>query len=182
MKSLRDEICLTAGDGGGFHFIRGSTPRISSERARISSPQVNSFSPTPLPSYLNARFGSESSQKSKPNGLDFLSIAKAMAYHRRKAYIITQQRASHQPQAVSAFAMMIARKEHGFPRAPFCHLLLHKRNACAILRERVHGEGIAERVARVIGDFGKAVACNVGVVSLVRENELNEIALCSVFA
>ena len=33
MKSLRDEICLAAGDGGGFNFILGGTPKISSERS-----------------------------------------------------------------------------------------------------------------------------------------------------
>ncbi len=33
MKSLRDEICLTAGDKGGFNFILGGTPKISSELA-----------------------------------------------------------------------------------------------------------------------------------------------------
>ena len=33
MKSLRDEICLTAGDKGGFNFIWGGTPKISSELA-----------------------------------------------------------------------------------------------------------------------------------------------------
>ena len=33
MKSLHDEIYLTAGDGGGFNFIWGETPKISSERS-----------------------------------------------------------------------------------------------------------------------------------------------------
>ena len=36
----------------------------------------------------------------------FLSIAKAMAYHRRQVYIITAG-AYHQPQAVYSFTMMI---------------------------------------------------------------------------
>ena len=33
MKSLRDEILLRKVKGGGFNFICGSTPKISSERS-----------------------------------------------------------------------------------------------------------------------------------------------------
>ena len=33
MKLLRDEICLTADSRGGFNFIRGGTPKISSEQS-----------------------------------------------------------------------------------------------------------------------------------------------------
>ena len=41
---------------------------------------------------------------------DFLSIAKAMVYHHRKVYIITRQRAYHQPSGcIIAFSMMICR-------------------------------------------------------------------------